>query len=78
MLYQFTRSVSTPISIVSTGCGLLFIFSQIIKTAVTMQSNVSIDDIIQLYTHVIDSLKGNRQMIMTIVIFAMIIMVTYL
>ena len=70
--------VSTPISIVSTGCGVIIYFLfQIIKTAVTMQSNVSIDDIIQLYTHVIDSLKGNRQMIMTIVIFAMIIMVTY-
>jgi hypothetical protein len=70
--------VSTPISMVATSCGVIIYFLfQIIKTAVTMQTTVSIEDIIQLYTHVVDSLTGNRQMIMTIVIFALVIMVTY-
>lgn len=70
--------VSTPLAIIPTSCGVIIYFLiQIIKTAVTMQINISIEDIIQIYTYVIDSLIGNRQMIMTIVIFAIIIMVTY-
>ena len=70
--------ISTPIAMVPTSCGVIIYFLfQIIKSAVTMQINISIEDIIQLYTHVIDSFTGNRQMIMTIVIFALIIMVTY-
>src|SRR5690554_866174 len=67
--------ISTPIAMVPTSCGVIIYFLfQIIKSAVTMQINISIEDIIQLYTHVIDSFTGNRQMIMTIVIFALIIM----
>lgn len=70
--------VSTPVAMVPTSCGVIIYFLfQIIKSTVTMQTNISIEDIIQLYTHVIDSLIGNRQMIMTVVIFALIIMVTY-
>ena len=70
--------VSTPIAMIPTSCGVIIYFLfQIIKTAVTMQVNLSVEDIIQLYTNVIDSLTGNRQMIMTVVIFALIIMVTY-
>jgi hypothetical protein len=70
--------VSTPIAMIPTSCGVIIYFLfQIIKTAVTMQVNLSVEDIIQLYTNVIDSMTGNRQMIMTVVIFALIIMVTY-
>ena len=38
---------------------------------------MSVEDILQLYKYVIDNLINNKQMIMTIVIFALIIMVTY-
>lgn len=70
--------VATPVAMVPTSCGVIIYFLfQIIKSTVTMQVNISVEDIIQLYTHVIDSLTGNRQMIMTVVIFALIIMVTY-
>lgn len=70
--------VSTPVAMVTTSCGVIIYYMfQIIKTAVTMQINISVEDIIQLYTYVIDSLTGNRQMIITIVIFSLIIMVTY-
>ena len=70
--------VSTPIALIPTSCGVIIYFLfQIIKSAISMQFKISIEDIIQLYTHVIDSLTDNRQMIMTIVIFALIIMVTY-
>lgn len=70
--------ISTPVAMIPTSCGVIIYFLfQIIKSAITMQVNISIEDIIQLYTHVIDSLTGNRQMIMTVVIFSLIIMVTY-
>lgn len=70
--------ISTPIAIIPTGCGVIvyFVF-QIIKTAVTMQVNTSMEDILQLYISVIDSLLGNKQMFMSIIIFALIILVTY-
>lgn len=70
--------VSTPVAMIPTSCGVIIYFLyQIIKTAVTMQTNISIEDILQLYTYVVDSLIGNKQMIMTIVIFSLIIMATY-
>lgn len=71
--------VSTPVAIIPTGCGVIiyFLFS-VIKAAVTMQLNMSVDDILKLYKYVIDNMVGNKQMIMTIVIFALILMVTYL
>lgn len=70
--------VSTPIAMIPTSCGVIIYFLfQIIKTAVTKEINISVEEIVQLYTYVIDSLLGNRQMIMTIVVFALIIMVTY-
>ncbi len=70
--------ISTPIAMIPTSCGVIVYFLfQIVKTAVTMQVNISVEDIIQLYTNVIDSLTGNYQMIMTVVIFSLIIMVIY-
>ena len=70
--------ISTPIAMIPTSCGVVVYFLfQIIKSAITMQVNISLEDILQLYTHVIDSLTGNCQMIMTVVIFSLIIMVTY-
>jgi hypothetical protein len=70
--------IATPIAIIPTVCGVIvyFVF-QIIKTAVTMQAATSIDEIVQLYTFVIDSLKNNKQMVMSIVIFALILLVVY-
>jgi hypothetical protein len=70
--------VSSPIAIIPTACGVIIYFVfQIIKTAITTQVNTSIDDILQLYTFVIDSLVGNKQMIMSIVIFGLILLVVY-
>jgi len=70
--------ISTPLAIIPTSCGVaVYYIFQVIKTAITMQQNTSIEDILQLYTYVIDSLVGNLQMIMTIVIFALILMVVF-
>lgn len=70
--------ISAPIAIIPTSCGVIIYYvMQVIKTAITMQNNTSVEDILQLYTGVIDNLIGNKQMIMSIVIFALILMVVY-
>ena len=70
--------VATPIAIVSTVCGVLvYYIIQLVKTAVNVQINPSVDDVLKLYTDVIDGLMSNKQMIMTIVIFATILLVVY-
>ncbi|MDF2513512.1 MAG: putative rane protein [Herbinix sp.] len=71
-------AVASPLAIIPTACGvILYYLILIIKTAITMQTNNSIDDILGIYTYIIDSLVGNKLMIMTIVIFALILMVVY-
>lgn len=70
--------VGTPIAIVSTVCGVLvYYIIQLVKTAVNVQVNPSVDDVLKLYTDVIDGLMNNKQMIMTIVIFTIILLVVY-
>jgi hypothetical protein len=70
--------ISAPIAIIPTACGVIIYFLlQIIKTAITMQVTSSIDDILQIYTFVIDSLVGNKLMIMSIVIFGLILLVVF-
>lgn len=70
--------ISTPIAIIPTSCGVaVYYIFQIIKTAITNQQGTSIEDILPFYTDLIDELIGNKQMIMTIVIFALILLVVY-
>jgi len=69
--------ISTPIAIVPTACGIfIYYILQVIKTAV-MQQTTSVEDILKTYTNVIDNLVGNKQLIMTVVIFALILLVVY-
>jgi hypothetical protein len=70
--------VATPVSMVATVCGVaVYYIIQLVKTAVNVQVNPSVDDVLKLYTDVIDGLMNNRQMIMTIVIFTIILLVVY-
>ena len=70
--------IAAPIAIVPTACGILVYFMfQIIKTAISIQGGTSIDDILKLYTYVIDNLVSNKHMIMSIVIFALILLVVF-
>jgi hypothetical protein len=50
----------------------------VIKEATAMEIDVSIEDTLQIYTYVINNLINNKQMFMTIVIFALIITITYI
>lgn len=70
--------IATPVAIVSTVCGVLvYYIIQLVKTAVNVQVNPSVDDVLKLYTDVIDGIMNNKQMIMTIVIFTLILLVVY-
>lgn len=70
--------ISTPIAIIPTACGVfIYYIFQVIKIAVTSQNNTSVEDILKLYTNVIDNLIGDKPMIMSIIIFALILMVVY-
>jgi len=70
--------ISNPIAVIPTACGVLvyYVF-QVINSAISVQVNKSVDDILQLYTNIIDNILGNKQMIMSIVIFALIIIVVF-
>lgn len=70
--------IASPVAIVPTSCGVvLYYLLQVMKSAVNMQINMSVEDILQVYKYVIDNMIGNKIMIMTIVIFALILLVTY-
>lgn len=70
--------IATPIAIIPTSCGVVIYFLyQIIKQAASMQVNTTIEDTLQLYTFVIDTLINHKQMFMTLVIFALILLITY-
>ncbi len=70
--------IAAPTAIVPTACGVIvyYVF-QVVRTAIAMEANTTVDDILQLYIYIIDNLIGNKQMIMTIVIFALILLVVY-
>jgi len=70
--------IASPLAIIPTACGVaIYYVFEVIKTAITMQQNTSIEDVLSLYTFVIDQLISNKQMIMTILTFALILMVVF-
>lgn len=69
----------TPIAIIPTGCGVFFYYLlQIVKGTEDTSTKISIEDTLSLYTQVIDSIVKNKQMILTIAIFSVIIVVVYI
>lgn len=69
---------TTPLAIVPVSCGVIVYYMfNIIQEATEIQINVSLEDTLQLYTYVVDSLIENKALYMTIVIFAIIIFATY-
>lgn len=71
--------IATPMAIISVSCGvILYFFIGIVKQAAQITVSVTVEDTLQLYTFVIDSLKSNKEMILTLVIFAIVLIVTYI
>ena len=70
---------ASPIAILPTGCGvIIYYLFRIIREAAARQVNLAIEDVLQLYTEVMDSLFANQLMFMTIAVFAVVIIAVYL
>ena len=69
----------TPISIIASAFGIIFVYLlKIIVDVVNMQFGNTVEDILQIYTYVTKSLTSNQEMITTIIVFSLIILVTYI
>ncbi|BCN29776.1 hypothetical protein [Anaeromicropila herbilytica] len=71
--------VCTPVSIIPASCGVIvYYFVLVIKNTAITSNNIGIDDTLQLYTLVVNSLMNNKQMLLSIVVFAIVIIAVYL
>ncbi|ROR28628.1 hypothetical protein EDD66_104215 [Mobilisporobacter senegalensis] len=71
--------ISTPVSIVPMACGVIvYYLFKIIKTVAGIPSETSIEDTLQYYKYVMDMILGNKELLFTIIIFAVVIIITYL
>lgn len=70
--------VSGPIAMVPVSCGIvIYYLFKIIKEATLVTSGTSVEDILGIYKYVVDHLMSNREMILTIVVFGVVLLVTY-
>lgn len=69
----------SPLSIISSACGIIIVYLfEIIIEVVNMQFGNTVEDILQIYTYVIDGIIGNLEMLLTISIFSLVILLTYI
>lgn len=71
--------IAAPVSVIPAGCGILvyFLFN-IIKETATNTLSSSMEDVLALYKYVMDSLLGNKEMRLALIVFTIVIIVTYL
>lgn len=68
-----------PVTMVSAGCGIVvFYVLKVVKEAAATTISTSVEDILALYKYVLDSLLGNKEMLLAIMVFAVVILVTYI
>lgn len=71
--------IATPMTIIPAACGVIvYRMFIVISEAASLESSTAIDDILALYIDVIDRLVADKQMIMTIAVFAIVIIAMYL
>lgn len=71
--------IATPMTIIPAACGVIvYRMFIVISEAASLESSTAIDDILALYIDVIDRLVADKQMIMTIAVFAVVIIAMYL
>ncbi len=70
--------VANPLASMPTACGI-FVYNlmKIIDLARNRQVGLDIDDVVQLYTDVIDAIVANKEMFVMMVIFALVIAVVW-
>ena len=70
--------ISTPVSIIPVGCGVvIYYLFPIIKDAALPSATGSIEDTLKLFKVFVDTLINNKEMLVTIAIFSLIIVITY-
>ena len=70
--------VASPVSIIPvTGGTIIYFLFKVIKEAIPNAGGTSVEDILGLYKFVIDNLASNREMVLAILVFAIVLLVTY-
>lgn len=71
--------VASPITILPTSCGVaIYYIIHVIQEEVTTATEItSMDDIFPVFISVIDKIVANKQMIMSIIVFAAVIAIVY-
>lgn len=71
--------IATPIAIVPVCSGVIvyYLFLNIQSAALVTNSTANVDDILVLYKQVINGLVSDKAMLLTLVIFAVVIVITY-
>ncbi|HAU88140.1 MAG TPA: hypothetical protein DCW90_22485 [Lachnospiraceae bacterium] len=70
--------ISGPIAIIPMSCGIVvFYLFKIIKGANLVANGTSVEDILGVYKYVVDHLISNKEMILTIVAFGIVLLFTY-
>lgn len=69
----------SPISIISNVCGILIYYMfEAVNAAASVSDGSSVSNTINFFNRVVDSLKGNKFMMASMVVFAVMILVTYI
>lgn len=70
--------IATPVAIVPAACGIIvYYLIKVIKEAAEITTNTSVENTLELYRYVVESLVNNKEMVFTIVVFAIVILITY-
>lgn len=71
--------IGTPMTIIPAACGVMvYRMFVVISAAAGLENSTAIDDILALYIDVIDQLVADKHMILTIAVFAVVIVIMYL
>lgn len=69
----------TPITIIPVSCGIvIYYFFQVLDQVAVTNTNIGLEDTLQLYTYVMNAFMQNKIMILTIFVFSLVIIVTFL
>lgn len=71
--------ISTPISIMPMACGVIlyYLFSTI-QTVASTPTETGLEETLEYFKYVTEMLFGNKELLFTIIIFAIVIVITYL
>lgn len=68
----------TPVAVIPCACGIIvyYLFA-VIKSASILTRGTSVDDVLEIYKYVIDGLRNNKEMLLVLIAFSIVILVTY-